>query len=875
MNIKRFLVRCMLIGGLMMLPVTANGAKIESVNIDETAGQILVEGISSTDNAVVEVYKDNALEYMSVIKNIGNDGVFNHSLNIKNPEGFYTVRINDGIAGLSPDERTVYFNSVMSADIIKTNIEDKYVEIGEKITAKASVSNASDDIGVRIFVAFYDKSGKLIGVESSEKSVSYGKSEEAEFEFDVPAIPGISKVKIMLWGENQPPYAKNVEYYVNCNEIYVSLSGDDGNDGSKEQPFKSIERALEEAKKYDKKVVIYLREGRYMLDILELNSDEAGIIISGYPEEKVIVDGAEKIDSSAFEIVKTTDSEYSRLLDEAKGKVYKCDLSAFGITDAGIIPDIKMWGLFEPFDVITVNGEKLHSARYPNEGYDSISTAVSPSEVGEVADRDTASMKFRYIGSRPGMWKTAEDAWLSGYWAYGWAQDNVKISNIATLNFIFNMGYTITTSGSSTYGLTNKFPGGRFYVFNLLEELDSKEEWYVDKNTNTLYLYSESGLEDADIRIATDKKNLISIKNTSDISIRNITIENVKGTGVDVSGSKDISIDNCTIRNIALNGINISGISCGVENCEIYNIGAGGITLTGGNRSLLSSSKNYAVNNSIHDYSLEYRVYRPGIRMTGVGMKVANNEIYNAPHSAIMYTGNEHIIEYNYIHDVVCETSDSGAVYAGQDFLGHGSVIRYNYFENIDTESEPEYGYAAAIYLDDFYGGASVYGNIINNVDLAFLLGGGRDNSFENNIIMNSPTGSEISILGDSRDGSYWENGRNEILSRTDEIDYLNKFWQKKYPETGSLKTDNPELPKNNKICNNVIYNHGTLNVAENIKKYGKIENNISMSQGDLGFVDSENGNFKLREDSVIYTLLTEFKDIPFEKIGRKIRRAL
>ena len=95
MNIKRFLVRCMLIGGLMMLPVTANGAKIESVNIDETAGQILVEGISSTDNAVVEVYKDNALEYMSVIKNIGNDGVFNHSLNIKNPEGFYTVRITD------------------------------------------------------------------------------------------------------------------------------------------------------------------------------------------------------------------------------------------------------------------------------------------------------------------------------------------------------------------------------------------------------------------------------------------------------------------------------------------------------------------------------------------------------------------------------------------------------------------------------------------------------------------------------------------------------------------------------------------------------------------------------------------------------------
>ena len=83
--------------------------------------------------------------------------------------------------------------------------------------------------------------------------------------------------------------------------------------------------------------------------------------------------------------------------------------------------------------------------------------------------------------------------------------------------------------------------------------------------------------------------------------------------------------------------------------------------------------------------------------MTGVGMKVANNEIYNAPHSAIMYTGNEHIIEYNYIHDVVCETSDSGAVYAGQDFLGHGSVIRYNYFENIDSADKAYFlGFIAA-----------------------------------------------------------------------------------------------------------------------------------------------------------------------------------
>lgn len=857
MKINRFLKSCAILGMIALIPITAHGATIETVTVEN--GLISVEGISSTEMAVIEVKKQNSTdtEYIALIDEIGEDGNFSYSFNLKDAEGFYTLRLNDGISGQIPAERSIYIGERFLADRI--NIDRETAKVGDKLTANSNVSNLSgESANVRFFAAVYDKNDALISINSSETLIEAESSVNAELTFDVPAMPDIEKVKIMLWDDLQKPLAIPVEIDIECLEIYVSLSGSDDNNGSLEAPFETIERALTEAEimknEGSQNVAVYIREGEYSLDSLNLDSSNSGVIISGYPEEKVILSGSEKLNSGAFKLVEESDSEYSRLLDSAKGKVYKCDLNEFGIDSAGTMPDIKMWGGFEPFDVVTVNGRKLHVARYPNEGYESIEKAISCTDT---------EMIFRYSGNRAERWIGAEDAWVIGYWGKGWAQDAAKISSIDTTLKL------ITTEGASQYGLTATLPGGRYYAYNLLEELDSEEEWYIDKNTNTLYLYSENGFKDSEIRIAAEKNTFISVKNASDISIRNLIIEDVKGYGISVAGSKNISVKDCILRNIARDAVQITGEACGVENCEIYNIDGGGITLAGGNRNLLTSSGNFAVNNSIHDYALEYRVYRPGIRMNGVGCVVANNEIYNAPHSAVMYNGNEHIIEYNYIHDCLTETADAGAIYSGQDFLSHGTVIRYNHIENIDTESDPAYGYAVGIYLDDYYAGGEVYGNIMNNVDLGFLLGGGRNNAFQNNIIMNAPEGTSTVILGDRRDGDSWSSSRETILAKTEDIDYLNETWQKKYPETAELMSDNPELPKYNSICNNVIYRHGEYNIADVIKTYGTVKNNISISTDDLGFVDEAGGNFKLRKDSIIFTTLPEFEDIPFEKIGR------
>ena len=41
------------------------------------------------------------------------------------------------------------------------------------------------------------------------------------------------------------------------------------------------------------------------------------------------------------------------------------------------------------------------------------------------------------------------------------------------------------------------------------------------------------------------------------------------------------------------------------------------------------------------------------MNLSGIGNTVSHNEIYNAPHMGVYYTGNENVMEYNYIHDVV------------------------------------------------------------------------------------------------------------------------------------------------------------------------------------------------------------------------------
>lgn len=150
------------------------------------------------------------------------------------------------------------------------------------------------------------------------------------------------------------------------------------------------------------------------------------------------------------------------------------------------------------------------------------------------------------------------------------------------------------------------------------------------------------------------------------------TLTNVRDSAVKGVG-KDNVFRKLQVKNAAKYGFELTGYGNLVEDCEISDTGWGGIYLTGGDRPSLTPGKNIARNNRIHDFAQVCRTYQAGVSLSGVGNCCEHNEIYNAPHMAIFYEGNEHVIEYNYLHEVVLHSGDAGAIYSGFDWAAHGT----------------------------------------------------------------------------------------------------------------------------------------------------------------------------------------------------------
>jgi hypothetical protein len=319
-------------------------------------------------------------------------------------------------------------------------------------------------------------------------------------------------------------------------------------------------------------------------------------------------------------------------------------------------------------------------------------------------------------------------------------------------------------------------------------------------------------------------------------------------------------------RNISISG----GENHGIISCNIYNCAADGIWIAGGDRNKLVPCNHYAINNHIHHFGRLSRTYKPAIQLYGVGIRAEHNLIHDAPHSAILYWGNNHLIQYNEIYNVCNESDDCGAIYSGRDWGGRGHIIKHNFVHNIKSSfPSKEYLGAHAVYLDDCLCGNIVCGNVFYKVmGRAVMNGGGRDNIIENNIM--AKCGSAIFT---DRRGVAWIGVRFNLHKRIEEFDYKKPPWSTAYPKLARIMDEGYEQakePKGNIVkCNIGWQNQRWL--EENTLggpggfKFFKFENN--MEDRNPLFVDEENLNLSLQNNSPAYTI-EGFKRIPFEKIG-------
>ncbi len=642
-------------------------------------------------------------------------------------------------------------------------------------------------------------------------------------------------------------------------DLYIAPDGNDHWSGrtltpdrdKKNGPFATLERVGREirnlkVKQFPKEGIrVFFKGGNYALHKpLELGKKDSGtaessIVYQSVKGETAILSGGKRITGFS----KVTDPEIlKRLLPETRDKVMQVDLKSNGIGDFGTV-DKRGIKLF--FD-----SKEMQLARWPNEGFVKIVEVTGNQPFDIRGTKGDKSGHLIYEGERPSRWLAEKDPWLHGYWFWDWSDSRQAIAAIDTKKHQFTL-----KPPQHGYGYRK---GQWFYGLNLLSELDAPGEWYLDREKSTLYFLPPSDIAKGKVEI-TILDTLLSFKDAENISLKGIQFETVRGTAINILRGKNIQITDCEIRNTGKNAVTISGgEKHRVQGCRLYSLGATGISIRGGDRKTLTAAGHEAISNHIHNYGRWKRMYSAGVNVSGVGNRVAHNLIHDAPHQAIAFSGNDHLIEFNEIHDVCLESNDAGAIYAGRDWSMCGTVIRHNYLYAITGfENRGSVG----VYLDDLFGGTEISGNIFHNVTRAAFIGGGRNVTVSNNIFIDCDKALHI----DAR-GMGWASASvaSTMKPRLDAMPINSELWKKRYPQLPGLWEDEPAAPKGNLITRNLFQGEKWDDIHNTARPYVKLENNITGV--DLRFVDAKKGNFELEKDSPAWKI--GFKKIPIEKIG-------
>ena len=678
--------------------------------------------------------------------------------------------------------------------------------------------------------------------------------------------------------------------------FFVSTEGKDINPGTKDLPFLTILKARDAVRKLkanEDPAIIYVRGGTYVFrSTLEFNEKDRNIIVRPWQDEFVVFTGG--ISISPAQVKKLERTPYANEFSEqVRKKIGVINLHELGITDYGQLHSV---GFSRPYQdswlELFVNDRPGQLARWPNDSTVAMGQVLDKGSVPRNGDQINRGGKFIYETDRPAGWKMSKDIWISGYFNYGFAEDAVKVAATDT------SAKTFTTVQPHIYGFDSGKNWNRWYAYNIPEELDQDGEYYLDRDRGLLFFYMPTLIKKLDLSML--QEPMIAIEGSQHVAIQNISFEVSRGMGIYMERSESCIISDCIFRNLGSLAITIGkgimpfssqgretsdkensrvlgsldqyvyenpaynregGKNNRIINCHIYNTGAGGVSLGGGDRLTLTPAGNSVENCRIHDFNRIEKSYRPGIYIDGVGNKIVNCEIYNAPSMAILLHGNDHLIAYSNIYDVCKEIDDQGAFYYGRDPSERGHQLKFNYFHHLGNKNR-----TSAVYHDDGACGLEVFGNIFFKAgSIPVLIGGGQDISYKNNLFIDSPLGIRI----DNR----FENWAKKTLEkdgvidkRLKEIRFDQPPYSVKYPQLASYWKENPAVPKRLVFDNNFFIKIQTTRVGED-NWFLWSENNRVSDTYPYNWKLMDNRHF-IPDDTQLTNLPEGWQTLPVEKIG-------
>ncbi len=597
-------------------------------------------------------------------------------------------------------------------------------------------------------------------------------------------------------------------------DLYVSPTGDNGNSGTQEEPLATLAgardavRRLKQAGSLQQPLTVRVGGGTYFLpqavEFSQQDSGTAAAPITYLGERGASVRLTGGREVSGWRPVADA-AVLERLPAEARGHVVVADLRAQGLTDFGQL------------------GVRGFSAGSPNA-------------------------------------EAEKEPWVFAYWHHDWAELFEPLAGVDPAKHALLR----TAKVKPVYGLTPN--RARWYAFNPLAELDRPGEYYVDRAAGLLYFWPPRAGGRAVLSVS---DGLIRGENLAHVTFRGFILEACRGTAVALQGGEDCHLVGCTIRNTGLRGATVSGGQRHeVYGCDVYFTGAGGLSLSGGQRTTLTPAGHNAENNHVDHYARRARTYHTAITVSGVGNRIAHNLVHDGPHMALSAGGNDHVVEFNEIHNVVEESGDAGAYYVGRDWTQRGNILRYNYWHQILGST----GYGGmTIYLDDQHCGHTIHGNLFERCMQAVFIGGGDDNAVTNNVFLDCWKAAHLDNRGMGWQKAATDDPKATLRSGLRAVPYTNELWRGRYPTLVTILEDDPGVPKRNVFSRNISAGGKWEDIAPAIRQLQTVSANLVF--------DADKDWARLTKDADGRPLRLEFKDpaavhaigfepLPLEKMG-------
>lgn len=691
-------------------------------------------------------------------------------------------------------------------------------------------------------------------------------------------------------------------------ELHVAVDGHDTAPGTAAAPLATLEAARDRlraapdpgrAGRPPGPATVWLHAGTYerrapfVLGPADSGTADAPVVYRAWPGDAVSLSGGHALPADVWQPV-TDPAVLARLDPAARGQVLVCDLRAAGVTDFG---ELHARGFRRPYVnpglELFCNDQPLTLARWPNAGTVPLGKVLDPGSIPRNGDFGNRGGKFVYGGDRPDRWAGADDVYLSGLFNYGYADDTLKVKSVDPAT------KTITLAQATMYGLASGRPWQAFYALNLLAELDSPGEWYLDRPAGRLYVWPPVPLAQARLSVSLLDEPLVCLEGASWITLRDLTLELGRGLGVYIEGGRDCLLAGCTIRHCGTVGVcigrgvepdriyrheypggqlcarqlgswheaiyansvldRLAGTHHGVVGCDLYDLGAGGVSLGGGDRRTLTPAGNYVANCHIHHFNRLDRSYKAAVNLDGVGNSVRQCLIHDAPNNALYLHGNDHLLEGNEIHDTCTVADDMGSVYMGRDPSEQGNVIRGNFFHHNGSP----HGATCVLYFDDGACGTQVLGNLFYaNRASPTWINGGQGMRYEGNLLIDTR---------DLRIGTGWPAPRfaaemkgalqTQRLRRL--LDITVPPYSTRYPELPNVLAPADQLHRGQDVVGNV----GWRCAGSFEAKGNRCRDNVMLTE-DPGFVSVEAMDFRLLDPARLKAAAPGFVPLDVTRIG-------